>query len=220
MKVVAVDGPGGAGKSSVSRALAARLGWSHLDTGAFYRAATLAVLRAEIDPEDGSAVSELVEQLRFRQDRGSMFLDGEDVSDEIRSKDVTAAVSVVSAHRDVRRTLVRHQRQWVAAHPEPVVVEGRDIGSVVFPDADLKIWLMASSAERARRRAAETGEAVAAVAADLARRDQADSKREASPQKPAPDAVWVDTTNLAIDSVVERIVAMIEQPGEVLPHPG
>jgi cytidylate kinase len=101
-----------------------------------------------------------------------------------------------------------------------VVVEGRDIGSVVFPDADLKIWLMASLAERARRRAAETGEAVAAVAADLARRDQADSKREASPQKPAPDAVWVDTTNLAIDFVVERIVAMIEQPGEVLPHPG
>jgi cytidylate kinase len=220
MKVVAVDGPGGAGKSSVSRALAARLGWSHLDTGAFYRAATLAVLRAGIDPEDGSAVSELVEQLKFRQDRGSMFLDSEDVSDEIRSKDVTAAVSVVSAHRDVRRTLVRHQRQWVAAHSESVVVEGRDIGSVVFPDADLKIWLMASSAERARRRAAETGEAVAAVAADLARRDQADSNREASPQKPAPDAVWVDTTNLAIDFVVERIVAMIEQPGEVLPHPG
>jgi cytidylate kinase len=220
MKVVAVDGPGGAGKSSVSRALAARLGWSHLDTGAFYRAATLAVLRAGIDPEDGAAVSELVEQLKFRQDRGSMFLDSEDVSDEIRSKDVTAAVSVVSAHRDVRRTLVRHQRQWVAAHSESVVVEGRDIGSVVFPDADLKIWLMASSAERARRRAAETGEAVAAVAADLARRDQADSNREASPQKPAPDAVWVDTTNLAIDFVVERIVAMIEQPGEVLPHPG
>jgi cytidylate kinase len=220
MKVVAVDGPGGAGKSSVSRALAARLGWSHLDTGAFYRAATLAVLRAGIDPEDGAAVSELVEQLKFRQDRGSMFLDSEDVSDEIRSKDVTAAVSVVSAHRDVRRTLVRHQRQWVAAHSESVVVEGRDIGSVVFPDADLKIWLMASLAERARRRAAETGEAVAAVAADLARRDQADSNREASPQKPAPDAVWVDTTNLAIDFVVERIVAMIEQPGEVLPHPG
>jgi cytidylate kinase len=220
MKVVAVDGPGGAGKSSVSRALAARLGWSHLDTGAFYRAATLAVLRAGIDPEDGAAVSELVEQLKFRQDRGSMFLDSEDVSDEIRSKDVTAAVSVVSAHRDVRRTLVRHQRQWVAAHSESVVVEGRDIGSVVFPDADLKIWLIASSAERARRRAAETGEAVAAVAADLARRDQADSNREASPQKPAPDAVWVDTTNLAIDFVVERIVAMIEQPGEVLPHPG
>lgn len=220
MKVVAVDGPGGAGKSSVSRALAARLGWSHLDTGAFYRAATLAVLRAGIDPEDASAVADLVAQLKFRQDRASMFLDGEDVSEEIRTKEVTAAVSIVSAHRDVRRTLVRHQRQWVAAHPGPVVVEGRDIGSVVFPDADLKIWLMASSAERARRRAAETGEALSAVAADLARRDEADSNREASPQKPAPDAIWVDTTNLAIDSVVERILSMIEPPGEVLPHPG
>ena len=219
MKVVAVDGPGGAGKSSVSRALAARLGWSHLDTGAFYRAATLAVLRAGIDPAEGGAVAEVVEPLKFRQDRGSMFLDGEDVSDEIRSREVTAAVSVVSAHPDVRRTLVRHQRQWVAAHPGPVVVEGRDIGSVVFPDADLKIWLIASAAERARRRAAETGESVSAVAADLARRDRADSKRKASPQKPAADAIWVDTTNLAIDSVVERIVAMIEQPDEVFPDP-
>ncbi|HJU52820.1 MAG TPA: (d)CMP kinase [Acidimicrobiia bacterium] len=219
MKVVAVDGPGGAGKSSVSRALAARLGWSHLDTGAFYRAATLAVLKAGIDPAEGGAVAEVVEPLKFRQDRGSMFLDGEDVSDEIRSREVTAAVSVVSAHPDVRRTLVRHQRQWVAAHPGPVVVEGRDIGSVVFPDADLKIWLIASAAERARRRAAETGESVSAVAADLARRDRADSKRKASPQKPAADAIWVDTTNLAIDSVVERIVAMIEQPDEVFPDP-
>lgn len=219
MKVVAVDGPGGAGKSSVSRALATRLGWSHLDTGAFYRAATLAVLRAGIEPAEGSAVADLVEPLKFRQDRGSMFLDGEDVSDEIRSREVTAAVSVVSAHPDVRRTLVRHQRQWVAAHPGPVVVEGRDIGSVVFPDADLKIWLIASAAERARRRAAETGESVSAVAADLARRDRADSNRKASPQKPAPDAIWVDTTNLAIDSVVERIVAMIEQPDEVFPDP-
>jgi cytidylate kinase len=199
--------------------LAARLGWSHLDTGAFYRAATLAVLRAGIDPADGGAVAEVVEPLKFRQDRGSMFLDGEDVSDEIRSRDVTAAVSVVSAHPDVRRTLVRHQRQWVAAHPGPVVVEGRDIGSVVFPDADLKIWLIASAAERARRRAAETGESVSAVAADLARRDRADSNRKASPQKPAADAIWVDTTNLAIDSVVERIVAMIEQPDEVFPDP-
>ncbi|HKZ20588.1 MAG TPA: (d)CMP kinase [Acidimicrobiia bacterium] len=217
--MVAVDGPGGAGKSSVSRALATRLGWSHLDTGAFYRAATLAVLRAGIEPAEGSAVADLVEPLKFRQDRGSMFLDGEDVSDEIRSREVTAAVSVVSAHPDVRRTLVRHQRQWVAAHPGPVVVEGRDIGSVVFPDADLKIWLIASAAERARRRAAETGESVSAVAADLARRDRADSNRKASPQKPAPDAIWVDTTNLAIDSVVERIVAMIEQPDEVFPDP-
>ena len=220
MKVVAVDGPGGAGKSSVSRALAARLGWFHLDTGAFYRAATLAVLRAGIDPGDGGAVTKLVDQLKFRQERGAMFLDGEDVSEEIRTPEVTAAVSAVSSHPDVRRVLVRHQRQWVAGKPGPVVVEGRDIGSVVFPEAELKIWLVASPTERARRRAAETGEALSAVAVELARRDEADSSRAASPQKPAADAVWVDTTNLAIDAVVERIMAMIDQPSEVHPHPG
>jgi cytidylate kinase len=220
MKVLAVDGPGGAGKSTVSRALASRLGWLHLDTGAFYRAATLAVRRAEVNPDDAAAVAELVDRLKLRQEGGLMFLDGEDVSDEIRIKDVTAAVSRVSSHPEVRRILVRHQRQWVAGHPGPVVVEGRDIGSVVFPDADLKIWLVASSAERARRRAAETGEPVSVVAADLARRDAADSTRRASPQKPAADAIWVDTTNLAIDTVVERIVAMIESPSGVPPHLG
>ncbi|MGH9892613.1 MAG: (d)CMP kinase [bacterium] len=220
MKVVAVDGPGGAGKSSVSRALAWRLGWLHLDTGAFYRAATLAVLRAGLNPEDAGGVADLVDSLTLRQEGGSMFLDGEDVRDEIRTNEVTAAVSMVSAHPEVRRVLVRHQRQWVAGHPGSVVVEGRDIGSVVFPDADLKIWLVASSAERARRRAAETGEPISAVAADLSRRDEADSSRQASPQKPASDAVWVDTTNLAIDTVVERIASMIEQSSEIPPHPG
>ncbi|HEX2420228.1 MAG TPA: (d)CMP kinase [Acidimicrobiia bacterium] len=220
MKVLAVDGPGGAGKSTVSRALASRLGWLHLDTGAFYRAATLAVQRAEVNPDDAAAVAELVDRLKLRQEGGLMFLDGDDVSDEIRIKDVTATVSRVSSHPEVRRILVRHQRQWVAGHPGPVVVEGRDIGSVVFPDADLKIWLVASSAERARRRAAETGEPVSVVAADLARRDAADSTRRASPQKPAADAIWVDTTNLAIDTVVERIVAMIVSPSRVPPHLG
>jgi cytidylate kinase len=162
----------------------------------------------------------LVERLKLRQEGRSTFLDGEDVSDEIRTKNVTATVSLVSAHPEVRRVLVRHQRQWVAGHPGPVVVEGRDVGSVVFPNADLKIWLVASSAERARRRAAETGEPVSVVAVDLARRDGADSTRRASPQKPAADAIWVDTTNLAIDTVVERIVSMIESPSGVPPHLG
>jgi cytidylate kinase len=220
MKVVAVDGPGGAGKSSVSRALAVRLGWQHLDTGAFYRAATLAVLRARANPRREAVVAALVDDLRLRQDGGAMYLDGEDVSEAIRSPEVTAAVSDVAAHPAVRRILVRHQRQWVAGHQGPVVVEGRDIGSVVFPDADLKIWLVASPAERARRRAAETGEGLAEVAADLARRDQADSTRDASPQKPAADAIWIDTTNLGIDTVVERIAAMVEQSSEVPPHRG
>lgn len=209
MKVLAVDGPGGAGKSTVSRALAARLGWLHLDTGAFYRAATLAVLRAKVDPTDAKSVTDVVEGIRLRQEAGSVFLDSEDVSGEIRTPEVTSAVSAVSAHPEVRRILVRHQRQWVAARPGPVVVEGRDIGSTVFPDAELKIWLVAGAAERARRRAAETGEDLEEVAADLARRDRADSSREVSPQKPAADALWVDTTNLNIEGVVERIVAML-----------
>ncbi len=148
-----------------------------------------------------------------------MFLNGEDVSHEIRSPEVTAAVSAVSAHAEVRRTLVRLQRQWVASHHSPVVVEGRDIGSVVFPDAHLKIWLVASAGERARRRAAETGETAAEVEADLARRDHADSTRSASPQKPAADAVWIDTTSLNIAGVVEQIVAMLP-PDLVPPHPG
>jgi cytidylate kinase len=146
-----------------------------------------------------------------------MFLGGEDVSEEIRSADVDAAVSAVSAHAQVRMVIVRQQQQWVASHQLPAVVEGRDIGTVVFPNAMLKIWLEASESERARRRAAETGEPLDWVQDELSRRDLADSTRQASPLRPASDAIHLDTTNLGVDSVVERILELLPN-SEVFPE--
>jgi CMP/dCMP kinase len=208
--IIAIDGPGGSGKSTVSRRLAERLGWNHLDTGAFYRAATLAALRAGADPEDEQAVMEAVTGHRFDQMDGQMMLDSENVSTAIRSSDVTAAVSAVSSHPELRRLLVREQRKWVKGKGGAnTVVEGRDIGTVVFPAAALKVWLEASPAERARRRAAETGSDLEVVEADLARRDRVDSGRAVSPQRPAFDAVHLDTTGLEVDAVVERVLELL-----------
>ena len=208
--IVAVDGPGGSGKSTVSKRLAQRLGWLHLDTGAFYRAATLAVLRLGLDTGNESEVAAAVGRRRFSQEAGRMFLDGEDVSIDIRSAEVTAAVSEVSALPDVRKVMVDHQRRWVARHDRDVVVEGRDIGTVVFPDADLKIWLSASAEERARRRALQTGEDPAEVRTELDRRDSADSGRKVSPLTPAADAIHIDTTGITVDEVVERISSLVD----------
>lgn len=213
MKVIAVDGPSGSGKSTVSMKLAERLGWLHLDTGAYYRAATVAALRRGVDLKDEDDVLEVVDGLRFRQERGRMLLGSEDVTEEIRSPEATAAVSTLAAHPRVRVVIVRQQRQWVAGHHLPAVVEGRDIGTVVFPDALLKVWLEASPAERGRRRAAETGQPLTRVQGELSRRDHADSARATSPLKPAADAVHLDTTSLAVESVVDRIIAML--PTEV-----
>jgi cytidylate kinase len=208
--IIAIDGPGGSGKSTVSRRLAERLGWNHLDTGAYYRAATLATLRAGADPRDEAGVMGAVAGRRFDQKDGHMFLDSEDVSTAIRSAEVTAAVSAVSSHPELRRLLVREQRRWVAGQGGVnTVVEGRDIGTVVFPAAQLKVWLEASPAERARRRAAETGSDLSEVEADLARRDEADAGRAVSPQQPAFDAVHLDTTGLEVEAVVERILDLL-----------
>lgn len=208
--IIAVDGPGGSGKSTVSRELAERLGWLHLDTGAFYRAATLAVLRARVDLSVEDEVIGAVGVRTFVQERGRMYLDGEDVSADIRSMEVTASVSTVAALPDVREVMVSHQRAWVSGHGRDVVVEGRDIGTVVFPEADLKIWLSASVEERARRRALQTGEDPAVVMKELDRRDRADSTREVSPLVPAKDAIHLDTTGMTVDEVVDRIVYLIE----------
>ena len=217
--IVAVDGPGGSGKSTVSRRLAARLGWLHLDTGAFYRAATLAVLRAGADLSADSVLGAVADRT-FRQEDGRMYLDGEDVSADIRSPEVTATVSAVSSFAGVRRVMVRHQREWVARHQRDVVVEGRDIGTVVFPEADLKIWLSASAEERARRRALQTGEAHDDVLKELSRRDRADSERKVSPLTPAPDAVYLDSTGMTVGEVLERILALIEAGKQGSPnHP-
>jgi cytidylate kinase len=208
--IIAVDGPGGSGKSTVSRELAERLGWLHLDTGAFYRAATLAVLRAGVDLSVEDEVIGAVGVLTFVQERGRMYLDGEDVSADIRSMEVTASVSTVAALPEVREVMVSHQRACVSGHGRDVVVEGRDIGTVVFPEADLKIWLSASVEERARRRALQTGEDPAVVMKELDRRDRADSTREVSPLVPAKDAIHLDTTGMTVDEVVDRIVYLIE----------
>lgn len=206
--VVAIDGPGGSGKSTVSRALAAALGAAHLDTGAMYRAVTQAVLRDGVDPHDGAAVSRLARAIDLAVD-GVVTLDGEDVTAAIRSPEVTALVSTVSAHPAVRAELVRRQREWVARRGR-AVVEGRDVGSVVFPRARLKVFLTASEEERARRRLAEHPEErgdLAGVAADLARRDRLDSTRVASPLTVADGAVVVDTTGRDVEEIVAELLA-------------
>jgi len=208
--VVAMDGPSGTGKSTVARRLADRLGARYLDTGAMYRAATLAVLRAEISLQDTLAVIETVEKadIAISTDPAApgVTLDGTDVAGPIRSAAVTAAVSAVSAVPAVRVRLVDLQRELIG--DGGVVVEGRDIGSVVWPGARPKIYLTASAETRARRRAGELGASadLAAVAADIDRRDRLDSSRAASPLARAEDAIEVDTTHLGIDQVVQRLV--------------
>lgn len=209
--VVAVDGPSGAGKSTVSRLLAARLGARYLDTGAMYRAVTWAALQAGVALDDASAVAAVARDIRLDvgtdPDMPGVAVDGRAVDEEIRSGPVTTAVSAVSAVPEVRRRLVQLQRELIGAGG--IVVEGRDIGSVVAPGAALKIFLTASAGARAGRRSTELGTSgpddVAATAADLTRRDRLDSTRALNPLRPAHDAVIVDTTELGIAEVVERL---------------
>ncbi len=211
--VVALDGPSGTGKSTVARRLACRLGARYLDTGAMYRAATVATLRKGVDLADGVAVTAVVESARIEistdPDNVSITLDGEPVDQEIRAAETTAAVSAVSAVPAVRAMLVDAQRELIA--DGGIVVEGRDIGSVVWPTARPKVYLTASPEARARRRAGELGGDVATVAADIARRDRLDSSRAASPLTQPEDAIELDTTDLDIDQVVERLVELAGQ---------
>jgi cytidylate kinase len=215
-RIVAIDGPSGSGKSTVSRGVAAGLGLEVLDTGAMYRALTLAVLEQGVDPTDGVACARLARDMELEVGDRTV-LGGRDVSADIRGPAVTAVVSTVSAHPDVRSVLVDRQRAWVAKHGGGVV-EGRDIGTVVFPDARVKVFLTASDEERARRRqrdevAADRTVEVDMVHADLARRDAHDSNRIVSPLKAAPDALVVDTTGRDVDSVVAEIVERFEAAG-------
>jgi cytidylate kinase len=210
--VVALDGPSGTGKSTVARRLAARLSARYLDTGAMYRAATLAVLRSGVAldrPDDIATVARGLD-LEIGVDPAHPFvrIDGTDVSAEIRGADVTAAVSAVSAVPEVRAVMVARQRALIGSGG--IVVEGRDIGSVVWPQARPKVYLTASAQVRAERRAGELGAGVdvAAVAADIERRDRLDSSRAASPLRRADDAIELDTTGLDIDAVVDELVAM------------
>ncbi|MBF6090122.1 (d)CMP kinase [Nocardia cyriacigeorgica] len=214
-----MDGPSGTGKSSVSRRLAARLGARYLDTGAMYRVATLRVLRAGVDLADPAAIAAAVADLPLTigtdPSHELIQLDGADVSDEIRGDAVTKAVSAVSAVPEVREALVALQRE-IAVSAGRIVVEGRDIGTVVLTDADAKIYLTASAEARAQRRnqqniAEGRGDDYAAVLADVQRRDTLDSTRKVSPLRPAADAVLVDTSELSMDEVIDELYRVVAQ---------
>lgn len=215
--VVAMDGPSGTGKSSVSRLLATRLEASYLDTGAMYRVATLRVLRSGVDLDDAAAIAIAVKELPLTigtdPSREVILLDGEDVSGEIRGNAVTKAVSAVSAVPEVREQLVAMQRELSAAAGR-IVVEGRDIGTTVLPAADVKIYLTASAEARAQRRNAQNiaegrGDDYAGVLADVQRRDTLDSTRKVSPLRPAEDAELVDTSELNKDEVIDELYRVV-----------
>lgn len=214
MLVIAIDGPAGAGKSTVGRAVAAELDLGYLDTGAMYRAVTHAVLRRGVEPSDLDAVGELVGEIALSigpDEAGGpdrVVVDGEDATASIRGRDVTAAVSAVAANSAVRAELVRRQRAWAAEHGGGVI-EGRDIGSVVFPDADLKLYITASPRIRAERRVAEMGGDIDEVESSIIERDRKDSSRADSPLKEAAGATVVDTSGMSIDEVVAEVVAML-----------
>ncbi len=217
--VIAVDGPAGTGKSSVSRGLARTLRARYLDTGAMYRIVTLAVLRAGVDladtPAIESAAIDVPLSVGYDPDEDRAYLDAEDVSSEIRGDAVTKAVSAVSAVPAVRARLVELQRE-LAAGPGSVVVEGRDIGTVVLPDADVKIFLTASAEERARRRNEQNvanglGNDYEAVLTDVKRRDHLDSTRTVSPLRAADDALVVDTSDMSESEVIAHLVELVEQ---------
>jgi cytidylate kinase len=220
-RVIALDGPSGSGKSTVARGVARALELPYVDTGVMYRAATLAVLRAGVSTADPAAVERVVGaaeiSLSSDPDAPCVRLDGDDVTAEIRGPEVTAAVSAVSAVPAVRRQMVAQQRALSAAG---AVVEGRDIGTAVAPDAPVKVFLDADPAVRAARRAGDSdagvrteGDVVSAVAQDLARRDRLDSTRQASPLQAAPDAVHLDSSALSADEVIARVLELARAAG-------
>ncbi len=217
--VIAIDGPAGSGKSTVARTVADRLGLPYLDTGAMYRGVAFAALRRGVDPDDVEPVARLARRVELTVEGGVVTVDGTDASIEIRGSEVSRAVSAVAANAAVRAELVARQRRWADDHGGGVV-EGRDIGTVVFPAARLKVYLTASHEARSERRSKEaTDLSYDDVAADIARRDHADSTRPADPLQEAPDAVVLDTTGLSIDDVVAAILDhldgldQLEQPG-------
>jgi cytidylate kinase len=209
--VIAIDGPAGAGKSSVARAVAAELGFTYLDSGAMYRCVALAAIEGGVGAEDGEALGTLASGLEIEFDGGRVRLGTRDVSAAIRAPGVTAAASRVSAHPAVRRAMVARQRRLVEAGR--FVAEGRDIGTVVSPDAPLKVFLTASAQERARRRAAQTGEDPESVLEAQRRRDAHDTEREHGALRAAADAVELDTTDSDLDAVVGRVLALARERG-------
>lgn len=207
--VIAIDGPAGAGKSTVARGVAKALGFTYLDSGAMYRCVALAALDRHIDLDDGERLGEMAWDLDVGFDGDTVKLDGKPVEGRIRSPEVTIAASKVSVHPQVRQAMVKRQRELIAAGN--YVAEGRDIGTVVSPDSPLKVFLTASEEERARRRAAETGASVDEVRRAIEDRDRRDRGREHGALRAADDSVDLDTTDLSPDEVVERIAALARE---------
>jgi cytidylate kinase len=207
--VIAIDGPAGAGKSSVARGVAEALGFTYLDSGAMYRCVALAARERGADLDDPDAMGELAAALEIGFDEDTVLLDGRDVSAAIREPETSAAASRISIHGRVREAMVARQRRLIEAGR--YVAEGRDIGTVVSPDSPLKVFLTASDEERARRRAAQTGEDEGAVLAAQRERDERDSSREHSALRPAEDAIEIDTTGLALSEVIDRVVALARE---------
>jgi len=205
--VIAIDGPAGSGKSTVAKAVASRLGLDYLDTGAMYRSVAFAALRGGVDPEDAEVVSNLARNIDLQIDtNGTVIVDNVDATIEIRGPEVTRAVSIVAANPDVRKEMRARQRQWVAKRGGGVM-EGRDIGTVVFPEARLKVYLDASPEVRAARRSKEVSDlSYETVATDLARRDALDQNRTHDPLRTASDAVTIDTSDLTVDQIVDAIM--------------
>jgi CMP/dCMP kinase len=209
--VIAIDGPAGAGKSTVARGVAEALGFTYLDSGAMYRCVALAALDRGLDLDDGEALGEMAWGLAIGFEGGSVRLDGQAVEGRIRSPEVTIAASKVSVHPQVRQAMVKRQRELIAGGS--YVAEGRDIGTVVSPDASLKVFLTASEEERARRRADETGESLSEVRRAIEDRDERDRSRRHGALRAADDSVAVDTTDLGPQQVVERIAELARERG-------
>ncbi len=210
MRVIAIDGPAGAGKSSVARRVSTVTGLRYLDTGAMYRCVALAVQQSSTDAHDADAVGKIAREVSVVIERDAAKLNGVDVSTAIRSSEINGIVSIIAAHTPVRDAMREQQRSWIRDQ-KGGVVEGRDIGTVVFPDAMLKIFLTASPEVRAERRVGESGGDIQAVAASIAERDHLDSTRLDSPLKPSQDSVVVDSSHKTIEDVVAEIVTHFEK---------
>jgi CMP/dCMP kinase len=209
VRVIAIDGPAGAGKSTVARQVSAVTGLRYLDTGAMYRCVALAVRQTSTDPHDAEAVGAIARRAVIVIERDAVKLNGSDVTTEIRSGEINGIVSIIAAHTPVRDAMREQQRRWIHDH-QGGVVEGRDIGTVVFPDAVLKVFLTASPEVRAIRRVGQNGGDIQVVAASIAERDHLDSTRTDSPLKPSTESVLVDSSHRSIEDVVAEIVAHFE----------
>jgi cytidylate kinase len=210
VRVIAIDGPAGAGKSTVARQVSTATGLRYLDTGAMYRCVALEVQNSATDPHNAEAVGKIAREVQVIIERDAAKLNGVDVTSDIRSTEINAIVSIIAAHTPVRDAMREQQRRWIQAQ-QGGVVEGRDIGTVVFPDAILKVFLTASPEVRAERRVGQTGGDIAVVAASIAERDHLDSTRLDSPLRPSDGSVIVDSSNRTIEEVVAEIVSHFER---------